>query len=41
MMWQVAQTFFMDDAIKAKARLDGIITVVDGANATWLNASDA
>ena len=25
----VAQTFFMDDAIKERARVDGILTVVD------------
>jgi len=28
----VAQTFFMDDKIKAKYRLDGIVTVVDAAH---------
>jgi G3E family GTPase len=28
----VAQTFYMDDAIKARTRLDGIITVVDSTS---------
>ncbi|HVY70682.1 MAG TPA: GTP-binding protein, partial [Verrucomicrobiae bacterium] len=36
----VAQTFFLDDEMKANFRLDGIVTVVD-AKHVWLHLDDA